>query len=140
MPIYINIIAKIIFITADFINKLDLNNAVLAIFKIKPSEKLEGLFEQYGFLAIILAGITPIPYKVFSITAGILKYDLKKFIIASIIGRSIRFFSVALTIFLFGDQFIDLLNIIFTSQATFILSAIIIIVILILGIKEIRKI
>tara|TARA_Y100001970_G_scaffold44546_1_gene55665 strand:+ start:6570 stop:7148 length:579 start_codon:yes stop_codon:yes gene_type:complete len=112
----------------------------LAIFKIKPSEKLEGLFEQYGFLAIILAGITPIPYKVFSITAGILKYDLKKFIIASIIGRSIRFFSVALTIFLFGDQFIDLLNIIFTSQATFILSAIIIIVILILGIKEIRKI
>ena len=68
------------------------------------------------------------------------KYDLKKFIIASIIGRSIRFFSVALTIFLFGDQFIDLLNIIFTSQATFILSAIIIIVILILGIKEIRKI
>ena len=112
----------------------------LAIFKIKPSEKLESLFDRYGFYAIILAGITPIPYKVFSISAGILQYDLKKFVVASIIGRSVRFFSVALTIFLFGDQFNDLLNIVFTSQVTFILSGIIIIVLIIIGIKEIRKI
>ena len=112
----------------------------LAIFKIKPSEKLENLFDRYGFYAIILAGITPIPYKVFSISAGILQYDLKKFVVASIIGRSVRFFSVALTIFLFGDQFNDLLNIVFTSQVTFILSGIIIIVLIIIGIKEIRKI
>lgn len=52
-------------------------------------------FEQYGFWAIFIAGFSPIPYKVFTITAGTLSMALLPFIIASFIGRGARFFLVA---------------------------------------------
>lgn len=52
-------------------------------------------FEQYGFWAIFIAGFSPIPYKVFTITAGTLSMALLPFIIASFIGRGARFFMVA---------------------------------------------
>lgn len=52
-------------------------------------------FEQYGFWAVFIAGFSPIPYKVFTITAGALSMALLPFIFASLIGRGARFFMVA---------------------------------------------
>lgn len=52
-------------------------------------------FDQYGFLALIIAGFTPIPYKLFTIAAGTMAMPLLPFVGASIIGRSMRFFLVA---------------------------------------------
>ncbi|MDP3088126.1 MAG: YqaA family protein [Methylotenera sp.] len=52
-------------------------------------------FKDYGFLAIFIAGFSPIPYKVFTIAAGTLSMAFLPFVVASIIGRGLRFFMVA---------------------------------------------
>ena len=52
-------------------------------------------FEDYGVWAIFIAGFSPIPYKVFTIAAGVAALALPGFFIASIIGRGARFFLVA---------------------------------------------
>tara|TARA_R110002050_G_scaffold57423_3_gene129077 strand:+ start:214985 stop:215560 length:576 start_codon:yes stop_codon:yes gene_type:complete len=55
----------------------------------------EQWFAQWGFWAILLAGFTPIPYKVFTIASGAAGMALAPFIIGSLIGRGTRFFLVA---------------------------------------------
>jgi membrane protein YqaA with SNARE-associated domain len=57
--------------------------------------KAQGWFESWGFWAIFLAGFSPIPYKIFTITAGVISMALAPFLIASAIGRGARFFLVA---------------------------------------------
>jgi membrane protein YqaA with SNARE-associated domain len=52
-------------------------------------------FDRWGFWAILVAGFSPIPYKVFTIAAGALHMLLPGFILASFIGRGARFFLVA---------------------------------------------
>jgi membrane protein YqaA with SNARE-associated domain len=52
-------------------------------------------FKEYGVWVVFLAGFSPIPYKVFTISAGFLHMALIPFIIASTIGRGMRFFLVA---------------------------------------------
>jgi membrane protein YqaA with SNARE-associated domain len=52
-------------------------------------------FKEYGVWVVFLAGFSPIPYKVFTISAGFLQMALVPFIIASTIGRGLRFFLVA---------------------------------------------
>lgn len=52
-------------------------------------------FDEWGFWAIFVAGFSPIPYKVFTITAGVISMALLPFLIASFIGRGARFFLVA---------------------------------------------
>lgn len=52
-------------------------------------------FAVWGFWAIFVAGFSPIPYKVFTIAAGGLSMALLPFIVASVIGRGLRFFLVA---------------------------------------------
>ena len=52
-------------------------------------------FDEWGFWAIFIAGFSPIPYKVFTITAGVISMALLPFVIASMIGRGARFFLVA---------------------------------------------
>ncbi len=52
-------------------------------------------FGKWGFWAIFLAGFSPIPYKVFTITAGVIGMALLPFVVASAIGRGARFFLVA---------------------------------------------
>jgi membrane protein YqaA with SNARE-associated domain len=61
-------------------------------------------FEKYEAWAIFIAGFTPIPYKVFTIAAGVFYIDFKKFVLASILGRGGRFFIVATLIMFFGEQ------------------------------------
>ena len=52
-------------------------------------------FETWGFLAVLAAGFTPIPYKIFTIAAGALHLLLPVFVVASFVGRGARFFLVA---------------------------------------------
>jgi len=52
-------------------------------------------FADYGVWVVFLAGFSPIPYKVFTITAGFMHMALIPFIVASAIGRGARFFLVA---------------------------------------------
>lgn len=73
-------------------------------------EQLFQTFNDYNFWAMLIAAITPIPYKVFTIAAGAANATFWVFLIASIIGRSFRFFAVGTLIYLFGERiknFID---------------------------------
>jgi membrane protein YqaA with SNARE-associated domain len=63
-----------------------------------------GLLREYGMFALILAGFTPIPFAVFTITAGMNQtLDDGTFALGSIIGRSLRFGLMGLLFFYFGD-------------------------------------
>jgi membrane protein YqaA with SNARE-associated domain len=53
------------------------------------------LFKDWGFVAVLVAGFSPIPYKVFTISAGVLRMNFPLFVLASVIGRGARFFLVA---------------------------------------------
>jgi membrane protein YqaA with SNARE-associated domain len=61
-------------------------------------------FEAYGIWIILAAGFTPIPYKLFTITAGILSMALIPFLLFSLVGRGARFFLVAGLIFWGGES------------------------------------
>lgn len=52
-------------------------------------------FDSYGVLAVLIAGFSPIPYKIFTIAAGVAMLNFPGFVIASALGRGARFFLVA---------------------------------------------
>lgn len=66
-------------------------------------------FDKWGVWAVFLAGFSPIPYKIFTITAGVAVLNLPGFIIASLIGRGARFFMVAGLVKAGGPRMRDLL-------------------------------
>jgi membrane protein YqaA with SNARE-associated domain len=53
-------------------------------------------FAEWGFWAVVVAGFSPIPFKLFTLTAGALSMALLPFVFAAIVGRSAHFFLVAL--------------------------------------------
>lgn len=63
-------------------------------------------FEVWGFWAVFLAGFSPVPYKLFTVTAGVVSMALAPFVIASAIGRGARFFLVA-ALMRWGGQRMD---------------------------------
>lgn len=83
-------------------------------------ENVRVLYEEHAFWAILAAGFTPIPYKVFTIAAGAFEVSLSTLIIASIIGRSGRFFLVGGLFYFFGapikkfiDKYFEILTVVF---------------------------
>ena len=61
-------------------------------------------FDTWGFWYILLAGFTPIPYKIFTISAGVVGMPFLAFIGGSVVGRGGRFFLVATLIRLGGEK------------------------------------
>jgi membrane protein YqaA with SNARE-associated domain len=70
-------------------------------------EKVKGLYDTWGFWGVLIAAITPIPYKVFTIASGVFKFDIWQFFVASVLGRSFRFFLVGGLIFWGGESLKD---------------------------------
>jgi membrane protein YqaA with SNARE-associated domain len=62
-------------------------------------------FDDYGVWVVFVAGFSPIPYKVFTIAAGVAALNLPGFFIGSLIGRAARFFLVAGLVRLGGERF-----------------------------------
>jgi membrane protein YqaA with SNARE-associated domain len=84
-------------------------------------EYIEVLYKNYDAWAIGIAGFTPIPYKVFTISAGAFKINFPVFIVASVISRSARFFIVGGLIYIFGakiqvfiEKYFNTLAVVFT--------------------------
>lgn len=83
--------------------------------------KVQGYYQRDAFFYVLLAAFTPIPYKVFTIAGGICQIRFwQDLVLASLIGRSLRFFLVAGLFFAFGppikkfiDRYFELLTIIF---------------------------
>lgn len=83
-------------------------------------EELILLFRDNSFWAVLIAAVTPIPYKIFTIAAGASNSDMGTFLVASILGRSARFFAVSILIYVYGekiksfiDKYFNLLSILF---------------------------
>jgi len=72
--------------------------------------KVEGYFKKYGEMAVGIAALTPIPFMVFTVSSGVMKMDLKKVLIASLLGRAGRFVPLALTLMWFGNDIMAFLN------------------------------
>lgn len=70
--------------------------------KTKGFEEFKALFNEWGVWILIIKGMTPIPYKVLTITAGVTHMAIVPFIVASIIARAMRFFLVAALLYWFG--------------------------------------
>ncbi|HBT77699.1 MAG TPA: cytochrome B [Planctomycetaceae bacterium] len=83
-------------------------------------DTVKNLYHEYGFGAIFTAAMTPIPYKLFTIVAGVCEIGIPMFIIASIIGRGLRFYAVASLLYFFGptvkswiEQYFEVLAVVF---------------------------
>lgn len=67
-------------------------------------EYIQQLYSLYDAWVVGIAGFTPIPYKVFTITAGAFRINFIVFLLASAVSRSARFFIVGGLIYLFGPK------------------------------------
>ena len=67
-------------------------------------------FTLYGFWALFIAALTPIPFKLFTIAAGALHMMLLPFILACLLGRAARFYLVAGLVRLGGERMASLLR------------------------------
>lgn len=81
---------------------------------------VQNLYQRYDALAVGAAGFTPLPYKLFTITAGAFKINFITFSLVSLLSRSARFFLVAAFIYKFGapvrhfiERYFNLLTILF---------------------------
>ena len=61
-------------------------------------------YNEWGAWIVLMAGITPFPYKVITIASGVTGLAFPVFLIASIVARSIRFFAVSAMLYWFGPQ------------------------------------
>ena len=61
-------------------------------------------FDVWGFWAVLVAGFSPVPYKLFTVSAGAMSLALLPFMIASLIGRGVRFYLVAFLLAYFGPS------------------------------------
>lgn len=72
------------------------------IFSQAAFDKVAELYQGNAFVAILTAAFTPIPYKVFTIAAGVFGVNFWTLVFASLLGRSARFFAVGGLIYIFG--------------------------------------
>ena len=88
-----------------------IGNRIVELYGLAPKvEAIQILYHKYDAWAVGIAGFTPIPYKVFTISAGMFQINFLVFVIASFVSRSARFFLVGGLIYTFGPQiqrFID---------------------------------
>jgi len=109
-----------------------IGNRIVELYGLTPKvETIEILYNKYDAWAVGIAGFTPIPYKVFTISAGVFQINFLVFIIASFVSRSARFFLVGGLIYTFGSQiqgFIDkYFNILATAFTVLLVTGFIII-------------
>lgn len=96
-------------------------------------DKIERAYQTYGAWAVLLAGLIPLPYKLFTISSGIFTVPLARFFAATLVGRGLRFLSEAFLIMIVGEKAIFFIkeNVLFIS--------IIIAVLIVVGLVIIKK-
>lgn len=66
--------------------------------------KLKSILQQHEFLSLLIAGMVPIPFKVFSILSGSMDLNFFLFILAAAISRGIKYFLFAILFLIFGEK------------------------------------
>ena len=98
-----------------------LGQRILTLYGLEDKyQVVQGLYRQYDAWAVAAAGFTPLPYKLFTITAGAFKINFLTFMLVSLAARSARFFLVAGLIYKFGapvqyfiNKYFNILTIVF---------------------------
>lgn len=70
-------------------------------------ERVRALYEEWGVWIVFAAAFTPIPYKVFTIASGVMSLGLVPFVLASLVGRGLRYALVAGLVYWFGPPVRD---------------------------------
>ncbi|WP_264655740.1 YqaA family protein [Azospirillum canadense] len=73
-------------------------------------QRFQDMFAEFGPWFLILKGVTPIPYKLLTITAGFAHLDLTVFILCSIVARFSRFYMIAILLHFYGPQVRDIIE------------------------------
>jgi membrane protein YqaA with SNARE-associated domain len=73
-------------------------------------DQIRALYAQWGWAVIIIKGFTPIPFKIVTITSGLLAYSLPLFILLSLLTRGARYFFIALLLKHYGEPVNALLD------------------------------
>ena len=76
---------------------------LLRMFSREKIESVERYYDRYNAWAIGIAGLTPLPYKIFTVSGGAFAINFKTFVVASILSRTTRFMLVAGLIYFFGE-------------------------------------
>lgn len=85
-------------------------------------ERFSAWYREWGLLIVFAAGLTPLPYKVFTIASGVAALNPLVFILGSIVSRGLRFFAEAALLWYFGDPIRNFVenNLRFVSVAFFV--------------------
>lgn len=83
-------------------------------------ERVKAYYDRYNAWATGIAGLTPLPYKLFTVSGGAFAVDFRVFVVASILARGARFLAVAGLIYLWGEpaklfieKYLNLLTVVF---------------------------
>lgn len=98
--------------------------------------KVDDLFNRYDVWVVMIAAFTPIPYKVFSISAGVFRGNVPRFIIASLIGRGLRFIAEGYVVMVYGARIIEWLQKYFNLLSLVVAVVIVLAVLLITFLKK----
>lgn len=74
------------------------------------TQEFQELFNKYDWQVVIIGAISPIPFKIVTLMSGFFNINIFTFIFSTILGRSVRFYVLALFVYFFGDAckiFID---------------------------------
>ena len=89
------------------------------------AEAFRHAYAEYGHWVILLKGLTPIPYKLVTITSGFANYHLGWFIVLSVLTRGARFFIIALLMSKFGPRIKSIIDNNFNLVATLAIVALV---------------
>lgn len=92
------------------------------IFSKETFDMVGALYQKWDFWIVFVAAFTPIPYKVITLAAGVFHISLYKFFLASLVGRSLRFFLVSTLLWYYGpkikvfiEKYFNLLTLLFVA-------------------------
>jgi membrane protein YqaA with SNARE-associated domain len=96
------------------------------VFSRETFNSVSEIYHEWDFIAVFTAGFTPVPFKIFTISAGMCDINFIMFILASIVARGLRFFLIAWLIWKYGapiKSFIDkYLNLLATLLAVLLIG------------------
>ncbi|KMY66759.1 hypothetical protein AAU61_15375 [Desulfocarbo indianensis] len=73
-------------------------------FKSEKVQVVENYYHRYDVWAVGIAGLTPIPYKIFTIAGGVFAINFPRFVLASLLSRGLRFYAEGFMFWFFGPQ------------------------------------
>lgn len=77
------------------------------VFSQDVFERVTEQFQIYTFISLLVAALTPIPFKVFTVAGGVAAVPLWPFFLACLLGRGMRFFTVGLVLYFFGASIME---------------------------------